>query len=144
MDCDQAKLKMNALVDGEVDEEDVPALISHMESCYKCREEYIELLRLQKKMKGLKIPEPSKEWFEKFSHRSMRKASGVIGKIFFIVSYILLLGYSLYTFFTSSDADVFIKITLGGVLLGFIVLFGVTISDRIKESKTDRYKGVQK
>ena len=40
MDCEEAKLKMNALIDNEIDEKDVPGLISHLESCYKCRDEY--------------------------------------------------------------------------------------------------------
>lgn len=144
MDCEEAKLKMNALIDNEIDEKDVPGLISHLESCYKCRDEYIELLKLQKKMKGVPIPQPNPEWFEDMPGRIFRKVWSLTGKILFIGSYILLLAYSLYNLFTSSDTDLFLKIVIGGVVLGLFVLFGISLSDRIRESKTDRYKGVMK
>jgi hypothetical protein len=33
---------------------------------------------------------------------------------------------------------------IGGILLGFAVLLGITVVNRIWESKEDRYKGVMK
>ena len=144
MNCEEAKIKLNALIDNEIDEKDVAPMISHLESCYRCREEYVSLLNLQKKMKGMPIPMPEKEWFEDMPKRLFRKAGSIVGWIFFIGSYVLLLGYALYNLFASQDEGIFIKIVIGGIILGFFVLLGVTLSDRIRESKTDRYKDVMK
>jgi hypothetical protein len=144
MQCEEAKLKLNAMIDNEIDEKDVPAMISHLESCYRCRTDYIGLLNLQKKMKGIKIPEPSKEWFETFTHRLFRRWTGFAGRLFFFGSYIVLLGYALYGFFIDTGPGLLQKLVIGGIVLGLLLLLGVAISDRIKESRTDRYKGVIK
>jgi hypothetical protein len=144
MNCEEAKIKLNALIDSEIDEKDVAPMISHLESCYRCREEYVSLLNLQKKMKGLPMPMPEKEWFEELPRRLFRRAGSIVGWVFFIGSYALLLGYAFYNLFASQDESLFIKLVIGGIILGFFVLLGVTLSDRIRESKTDRYKDVMK
>jgi hypothetical protein len=46
--------------------------------------------------------------------------------------------------FIDKGEGLFIKVAFGGILLGVFVILGVTIVDRIKESKTDKYKGVMK
>ena len=144
MNCDEARMKLNAMLDNEIEEGDVAPMISHLESCYKCRRAYVELLDLQKKMKGVPIPQPRKEWYDQLPNRILRRATGLAGRLFFIGSYVLLLGYSLYSFFTSQDSDLFVKLVVGGIVLGFFVLLVVSISDRMRESRTDRYKGVMR
>ena len=144
MTCDEAKLNINAMIDNEIPEEAVQPTLSHLESCYHCRQDYIELIQLQKQMKGLKIPQPPKEWFESFHKNIFRKATGWIGRIFFIGSYILLLSYAFFKFFTSDDPSVFLKLIIGGIFLGFLILLGVSFADRFQESKNDKYKGVMK
>ena len=106
MNCEQAKLKLSALLDNEIGENDVASTLSHLESCYQCRSEYIELLSLQKKIKGVNIPEPKKEWYEKFHKNIFRKSSGIIGKIFFFASYLALFIYALFHLFTSTDNEI--------------------------------------
>jgi len=44
--CEQAKLQIQALLDNEIEEQQIAPLISHLESCYTCRNEYISVLRL--------------------------------------------------------------------------------------------------
>ncbi len=144
MNCEQIKLQVQALTDNELDEKEIPRVIRHLESCYRCRNDYIELLALQKQMKVLSVPEPTKEWFEDLSKNIFRGFSSLFGKLLFFGSYILLLGYALFTFFSDSEGDLFVRILVGGIVLGFIVLLGVTIGDRVRESRTDKYKGVMK
>ncbi len=144
MDCEEIKLKVQALADSELDENEISEVLQHVESCYKCRNEYIELLKLNKRMKGVAYPEPEEEWFERMSKKPGRKLSSIIGQLLFFGSYILLIGWALFSLFSDNSEGLFIKLVLGGIFLGIIVLFGVTITDRIKESKTDRYKGVIK
>jgi predicted anti-sigma-YlaC factor YlaD len=144
MDCTDAKLKVQALVDNELSEIEIDQVMDHVQSCYRCRGEYTELLKLQKKMKGLAYPEPPKEWFETLGKKPARKASSLLGQILFIGSYVLLFGYALYSLFTDSGEGLFIKLVFGGIVLGILFLLGVTVADRVRESKTDRYKGVMK
>ena len=142
MQCEEAKLKLNALIDNEIEEDEIEPLILHLAQCSRCRKEYQELVKVYKQLKRIGVPEPAPEWYEEFQKKLLRKISGIGGKVFFIGSYILLIGYTFYQIFVSGDADVFIKVIVGGIGAGFILLLGVSIADRIRESKDDRYRGV--
>jgi hypothetical protein len=144
MECKDAKLKVQALIDNELADEDISPVVDHIQSCYRCRDEYVELLKLQRKMKGLKVPEPPKEWFEELRNKPGRKFASFIGQIFFFGSYLVLAAYALYSLFTDSGEGVFIKLVVGGIVIGVLALLGVTIADRARESRTDKYKGVIK
>ena len=144
MECEDAKLKVQALVDNELEEDEITPVIDHIQSCYRCRGDYVGLLKLQRKMKGVRHPEPSPEWFEGLQKRVGRKLTSLLGQILFIGSYILLFGYAIITLFSDSDQSIFIKLVIGAIVLGVLSLLGVTIYDRVRESKTDKYKGVVK
>lgn len=144
MKCEDIKEKISAFIDNEIDAKEVAPLLSHLESCYQCRQEYLELLALQKEMKHLDIPLPGKEWYEEFQQKMPRKITGIVGRLFFFASYMGLLIFSLVQFFNDPGEDLFLKILIGGITAGVVVLLGVTIADRIHESKNDRYKGVMK
>jgi predicted anti-sigma-YlaC factor YlaD len=142
--CEQAKLQIQALLDNEIEDNQVAPLISHLESCYTCRNEYITFLKLQRKLAGIGIPEPPKEWFERLPTKILRRTSRIIGKVLFFGSYALLLGYALYSLLGDRNTEGIVKIAVSGIILGFIVLLGITIADRVRENRDDRYKGVMK
>ena len=144
MECKDAKLKVQALVDSELDEQDISPVVSHIQSCYRCRDDYVELLRLQRRMKGIRDPEPPKEWFESLNRRVGRRFTSLAGQILFVGSYAALVGYAIYSAFVDSGSSLFIKLAIGAIVVGVLTLLGVTVSDRARESKTDRYKGVIK
>jgi predicted anti-sigma-YlaC factor YlaD len=144
MTCEQAKLQIQALLDNEIEEHQITPLISHLESCYTCRNDYITFLKLQRKLAGIKIPEPPKEWFEQLPNKVLRRRSRIFGKVLFFGSYALLLGYALYSLLRDRNVQSIIKIGIAGIAVGFLVLLGITIADRVRESKNDRYKGVMK
>jgi predicted anti-sigma-YlaC factor YlaD len=142
--CKQAKLQIQALLDNEIEENQIAPLISHLESCYTCRNEYITFLKLQRKLAGIGIPEPPKEWFERLPNKVLRRTSKAFGKVLFFGSYALLLGYALYSLLGDRNTESIIKIGVAGIAAGFVVLLGITIADRVRENKDDRYRGVMK
>ena len=142
MNCEEARLKINALIDNELKESDALPLFQHLSTCESCRNEYLEQLKLHRSLRKVHIPEPTDDWYKSFPKRVLRKITGIGGRIFFIGSYVLLLAYALYQLFISSDTDIILKIIVGGLSLGFVVLLTVSIVDRINESKDDKYKGV--
>lgn len=144
MTCEQAKLQTQALLDNEIEEQQIAPLISHLESCYACRNEYISFLKLQRKLGGIRIPEPPKEWFEKLPNKLLRRTSKIFAKVLFFGSYALLLGYALYSLLSDRNTENIIKVAVAGIAVGFLVLLGITVADRVRESKDDRYKGVMK
>ncbi|NLE94097.1 MAG: hypothetical protein GX600_00240 [Dehalococcoidia bacterium] len=47
-------------------------------------------------------------------------------------------------FLTDPGVDLLIRIAVAAVGLGLIILIGVVLRDRIRASKNDRFKGVQR
>lgn len=144
MTCEEAKLKIQALSDGELPEEEIAPVVDHIQSCYRCRDEYVEFLKLQRRMRGLQRVDPPEEWFERLHRRIGRRIGSSAGQILFIVSYVALLGYAVYSLFADGGIGVFIKIAVAGMLVGGCALLGIAITDRIRESRDDKYKGVMK
>ena len=60
MECQDAKLKVQALIDNELPGDDISTVVDHIQSCYNCRDEYVALLKLQRKLKGIGHIKPSK------------------------------------------------------------------------------------
>lgn len=144
MKCEEAKLKAQALVDNELPEQEIATVMEHIQSCYHCRNEYIHLLALQRKMSGVGQPVPADEWFDSLPKRVGRKVTSLIGQVLFIGSYLVLLAYALFSLFSDDGEGLFIKVVIGAIVAGVLVLLGTAVTDRMRESKTDRYKGVMR
>jgi hypothetical protein len=144
MNCEEAKINSQLLIDDELNEEEIAPLMEHLESCYKCRDEYIGLLKLRKKLAGIKGPAPDEQWFESMQRRKGRKFFSGTGLILMIGSWILLAGYALFTMFNDPGESLFMKIVIAAAAVSVIVLFITALTDRLKERKTDKYKGVMK
>ena len=146
MNCDEARLLVQALFDKELDGPEAEKVISHLESCYHCRKEYTDLLRLEAKMKGLSYPEPSVEWFEELSSRRWRRKSSFLGYFLFFASYLVLLFYALFTLITDPAQSIIMRVAVAGLSSGLLVLFFIVVQDRFRERKQEngRYKEVMK
>ena len=55
-----------------------------------------------------------------------------------------LIGWWVKIFFTASDIPLLIKIAVGVVGVGFLILLGIVVKDRIAKAKTEDFKGVEK
>lgn len=144
MTNEELKLKIQALVDNELPPEEIEPVMKTIEGNYELRTEYVELKKLMHTMAGLQYPKPKEEWFQKLARRPVRRLFNGLGLWAFIASYLLLVGYALYTFFSDPGEALLPKLFAGGLILSILLLAGVTIRDRLVESKDDKYKGVMK
>ncbi len=142
MKCEEVRIKINGLIDNELAESEIDALLDHLSTCKSCRAYYKELLRMNREMLRAAPPDPADNWYIDFRKRFFRKTGGFLGRLFFIGSYLVLLIYSLFQLFKAPNEDLAIKLIIGGIFAGFLLLLVVSIADRIKESKNDRYRGV--
>jgi len=55
-----------------------------------------------------------------------------------------LIGWAVQGFFTASDIPLLIRIAVGVISVGVLVLIGVAIKDRLARAKTDKFKGVER
>ncbi len=56
---------------------------------------------------------------------------------------LVLIGWSVRGFFMASEISLLIKIAVGAVGAGVLILIGVAIKDRLKKAKTDEFKEVK-
>ncbi len=54
-----------------------------------------------------------------------------------------LIGWGVQGFFMASEISLLIKIAVGAVGVGVLILIGVAIKDRLKKAKTDEFKEVK-
>ena len=55
-----------------------------------------------------------------------------------------LIGWWTQSFFTASEIPLIIRIAVGLIGTGVVILIGVVIKDRIAKAKTEDFKGVEK
>jgi len=60
------------------------------------------------------------------------------------IGILVLIGWSVKGFFTASDIPLLIRIAVGAISAGVLVLIGVAIKDRLKKAKTEDFKEVEK
>ena len=57
---------------------------------------------------------------------------------------LVLIGWWIKVFFMASDIPLLIRIAVGAIGAGIIILLGAVIKDRIAKAKTEDFKGVEK
>ena len=60
------------------------------------------------------------------------------------IGILLLIGWSVKAFFIASDIPIFIRIAVGAIGAGVLVLISVAIKDRLAKAKKEDFKEVEK
>ncbi len=55
-----------------------------------------------------------------------------------------LIGWSVKVFFMAGDIPLIIRIAVGAIAVGILVLIGVAIKDRLAKAKTEKFKEVER
>ena len=57
---------------------------------------------------------------------------------------LVLIGWSVRVFFMAGDIPLLIRIAVGAIAVGVLVLIGVAIKDRLAKAKTEKFKEVER
>jgi uncharacterized membrane protein YedE/YeeE len=60
------------------------------------------------------------------------------------IGVLALIGWAVEGFFTASEIPLLVRIAVGAVGVGVLILIGVAIRDRLKNAKTEDFKGVER
>ena len=55
-----------------------------------------------------------------------------------------LIGWGAQSFFMDSDVPLLVRVAVGAIGVGVLILIGVAIRDRLAKAKTDDFKGVER
>lgn len=142
LDANDIRIKIQALADNELPESEIGSVLEQIQGSHEYRKEYTDILRIKRQLAGEPIPQLSEEWIDRTERRIVRRLSKASGNVLFIGSYLALLGYAIFSLFRDSEVPIVVSILVGAGVVGFAVLLGNAILDRIRESREDRYKDV--
>lgn len=72
-----------------------------------------------------------------------RRITRPIGWMLFVMGSVLWAGHGIWVFETSA-ADPWEKLAVSALLIGFLILLGSTIFERIREERTDPYRDIER
>lgn len=142
--CEEYCQLLMGLMDDELTLEEASALNDHLIRCAPCREEYETMREACGKLERVSFVEPTDEvlrglWRSPYS-RFARNAGLVLG----LGGYAALIAYGIYEFMANGREDLFAKVSVAAIVLGFGILLIGTIRERIHTYKVDPYKEVQR
>jgi len=68
----------------------------------------------------------------------------VLAYILIGLGILALIGWGLQVFFLASDIPLLIRIAVGVIAIGMLILIGVAIKDRLAKAKTEDFKEVKR
>ncbi len=147
MKCDEMKIFLSGLVDGELDIGQKEIAEDHIVSCDNCREEYSRLLKLKEVTSDMKHYDLPDRLMAGYWQGIYRRTERGFGWIFLSIGAILLITFAAWQllngFFLDPTVPVFFKAGLGFLLSGLIILLISIIRERLFSKKHDRYDEVE-
>lgn len=140
--CKKYKSLLMGLIDQELSPEEASEVNRHLHRCEQCRQEYEQLRETCKKIESISIKEPEDEILKKIWQSPYSRISKISGFLLVLFGWISLVIYTLIELILHGSHGLFHKITIGAIILGFLVLLASVIRERIKGYKSDPYKEV--
>lgn len=139
---EEIQLRIQALADNELPEEEIAPVLEAIQGSYEYREQYAELLKLKRKLAGVAVSDPGSDWVARAERRIGRRLFRGTGTLLFVISYLALLGVGVVALFREAEIPLYVAILVGIGLAGLLSLLAGAIADRVRERKTDKYRGV--
>ena len=144
MKCEEIEIYLSGYLDGELTQQDRQPVENHLRACHDCRLLLQELKQAKMATQGLEIERLDEREWKIMEARVLERIGRGLGWSILIVWLAVTSAYSLYQYGTSPSEPLFEKILVFSLFLGFALLFFSVLSQRLREHRTDRYKGVLK
>ena len=144
MDCEKVEELASAYVDGELLQFDAQMLENHLAECERCRATVEEYRRLRTEMKEMTFAEPGADELRDARPQIVIQVTRGLGWLLTIGFVAVLACFGLYEFITEPGVKALEKVLVLGVILGPVLLFISVLHQRIVDSRTDKYKEVDK
>lgn len=143
-DCEHYRVLLSGLLDNELAPEESADLNNHLIRCASCRADYEELRRTERKLEAISYVEITDEAARSLWKLPYRRFLRLASLLMVIGGYSALLIYGIITFLTDGDEDLFGRVAIGAIVIGFLVLLGSVIVERISTYRVDPYKEIER
>jgi hypothetical protein len=144
MKCEEIEVYLSGYLDRELTQQDRQPVENHLRTCERCERLLEELREAKKAAQGLDMKQPAEEDWKLMEAHILERIGQGLGWSVLLVWLVVTIAYCLYQYGTSPQEPLFEKILVFSLFLGFGLLFLSVLSQRIRERRTDRYKGVLK
>jgi anti-sigma factor RsiW len=132
--CEHYRGLISGLLDNELTPEESVELNRHLIRCASCRADYEELRRTEQKLEAISYVEITDEAARSLWKMPYARFLSVASLVLVIGGYAALLLYAFVTFLTDSNE----------AFIGFLVLLGSLIIERIRTYRVDPYKEIER
>ncbi|UCC79504.1 MAG: zf-HC2 domain-containing protein, partial [Candidatus Zixiibacteriota bacterium] len=135
MSCEEIKILLSGMVDGELESGEKKNVSDHLVSCSACREEYAKLMKLKEVTDDMKYFDLPDRLWAGYWHGIYNRLERGIGWILLSIGVILILIFAAWRFLQGFLLDpaipMYVKIGVSGLILGLIVLLVSIIRERL-------------
>jgi predicted anti-sigma-YlaC factor YlaD len=146
MKCDEMKILLSGLIDGELNPGQKKTAEDHIVSCPECRAEHARLKKLKEVTDDMKYFDLPDRLWAGYWHNIYRRIERGVGWILISIGSISVLAFAawrfLNDFFLDQDISIVLRFGIGAATLGLIILLISIIKERLFSRKHDRYDEV--
>lgn len=148
LSCEDARILIAGLVDGELDQEQESAVQGHIRECKSCAETFNSFTELKEGTADMKFKKLPEMYWDEYWEHVYNKIERGMGWIFLSIGVILLLmfsGYQLLSeFFLDAGRPLILRFGVGILLLGLIVLIVSVLREKLMVRRVDLYRRVKR
>lgn len=142
--CEHYQTLIAGLLDGELTAEESAELNTHLIRCASCRADYEQLRKDENKLTAISFVEVTDEAAKKLWRLPYSRALRNTSLFMIIGGYAALLAYGFVLWWMEDTEDLFSKISVSAIVIGFVILLALMIVERISTYKSDPYKEIER
>ena len=148
MECEEIQKLMMAYLDGEISEEERNLVEKHLAECRKCKAEFDSFTQLKEVTDKVKLADLKEDIWSGYWKGVYRRIERGAGWFFLSIGAIILAALGAFQFFKNLFQDptvsIVVKIGVGALSLGVIVLVVSIIRERVFAYKHERYREIER
>lgn len=148
MECEEIQKLIMGYLDGEISDDQKKLVEKHLSECRKCKAEFDSFTRLKEVTDKVKLADLKEDIWAGYWKGVYRRIERGAGWFFLSIGAIILGALGAFQFFKSLFQDptvsIVVKIGVGALSLGVIVLVVSIIRERVFAYKHERYKEIER
>jgi hypothetical protein len=142
--CEHYQGLISGFLDNELTPDESAELNTHLIRCASCRSDYEALRRTEQRLEAISYVEITGQAASLLWKLPYARLLSIASLLLVIGGYAALVLYGLVGFLMDGDEDLFGRISLGAIVIGFLMLLGSLVVERISTYRVDPYKEIER